>query len=215
MGSRDQMMNGREMHSAGGQPGVRSLVAARAAAVVITVGIAAASFVLSFAALHDLAARAGIPAQLAWLWPLIVDGTILQATTAVVALAGDRQRDRSRRYFWIVLSSAAAVSLGANALHAIVSASAPLGPWLAAAIAVVAPIALLATTHGLSLLIRVSDPLEYLCGAKKRHVSKCHTTTIRRCLRRPSRSSNWPSTPSRGVRRSPSPLGNRGSRWPR
>ena len=160
MDSRDQVMGGREMSSASPQPGGRSLAVTRAAAVAITVGIGAASFVLSFAALHDLAARAGIPVQLAWLWPLIVDGTILQATMAVVALAGYREQDHSRRYFWVVLSSAAAVSLVANALHAVVAASAPLSPWLAAAIAVVAPIGLLATTHGLSLLIRVPGPIE-------------------------------------------------------
>ena len=97
----------------------------------------------------------GIPGQLAWLWPMIVDGTILQATMAVVALAGHQDQERSRRYFWIVLSSSAAVSVGANALHAVIPGSMPLSPWLAAAIAVVAPVSLLATTHGLSLLIRV------------------------------------------------------------
>jgi uncharacterized membrane protein YidH (DUF202 family) len=131
------------------------LAITRVAAVLITIGIGAASFVLSFAALRDLAARAGIPGQLAWLWPMIVDGTILQATMAVVALAGHRDQERSRRYFWVVLSSSAAVSVGANALHAVIPGSAPLSPWLAAAIAVVAPVSLLATTHGLSLLIRV------------------------------------------------------------
>jgi len=132
----------------------------RIAAVLITVGIGAASFVLSFAALRDLAARAGISERLAWLWPLIVDGTILQATMAVVALAGHRDQDRSRRYFWIVLSSSAAVSVGANALHAVISGSVPLSPWLAAGIAVVAPVSLLASTHGLSLLIRVSGSVD-------------------------------------------------------
>jgi hypothetical protein len=136
----------------------RSLVFARAAAVLITVGIGVASFVLSFAALRDLAARAGISDRLAWLWPLIVDGTILQATMAVVVLAGHRDQQRNRRYFWIVLSASAAVSVGANALHAVIPGSAPLSPWLAAAIAVVAPVSLLAATHGLSLLIRVSTP---------------------------------------------------------
>lgn len=137
--------------------GGRSLAFTRVAAVLITVGIGVASFVLSFAALRDLAARAGISERLAWLWPLIVDGTILQATMAVVALAGHRDQHRSRRYFWIVLSSSAAVSVGANALHALIPASVPLSPWLAAAIAVVAPVSLLASTHGLSLLIRVGS----------------------------------------------------------
>ena len=35
-----------------------------------------------------------------------------------------------------------------------------MSPWLAAAIAVVAPVSLLASTHGLSLLIRVSGPVD-------------------------------------------------------
>lgn len=155
MSSRDQELGFREGPIAETRMGRRSLAVTRVAAVLITVGIGAASFVLSFAALRDLAARAGIPGQLAWLWPMIVDGTILQATMAVVALAGHRDQERSRRYFWIVLSSSAAVSVGANALHAVIPASVPLSPWLAAAIAVVAPVSLLATTHGLSLLIRV------------------------------------------------------------
>jgi uncharacterized membrane protein YidH (DUF202 family) len=152
----EQMPSARESGSASAQAAGRSLAFTRVAAVLITVGIGAASFVLSFAALRDLAARAGISGRLAWLWPLIVDGTILQATMAVVALAGHRNQDRSRRYFWIVLSSSAAVSVGANALHAVIPGSVPLSPWLAAAIAVVAPVSLLAATHGLSLLIRVS-----------------------------------------------------------
>jgi len=150
--------DGQMSRSADSEIGGRSLALTRVAAVVITVCIGAASFVLSFAALRDLAARAGIPGQLAWLWPMIVDGTILQATMAVVALAGHRDQERSRRYFWIVLSSSAAVSVGANALHAVIPGSKPLSPWLAAAIAVVAPVSLLAATHGLSLLTRASRP---------------------------------------------------------
>jgi uncharacterized membrane protein YidH (DUF202 family) len=153
--SHDQEPGLRDDRSVETRMGRRSLAITRVAAVLITIGIGAASFVLSFAALRDLAARAGIPGQLAWLWPMIVDGTILQATMAVVALAGHRDQERSRRYFWIVLSSSAAVSVGANALHAVIPGTQPLSPWLAAAIAVVAPVSLLATTHGLSLLIRV------------------------------------------------------------
>jgi uncharacterized membrane protein YidH (DUF202 family) len=155
MKSHDQVLSVKDDRPRGALVGRRSLAFTRVAAVVITVGIGAASFVLSFAALRDLASRAGIPGQLAWLWPMIVDGTILQATMAVVALTGHRDQERSRRYFWIVLSSSAAVSVGANALHAVIPGSMPLSGWLAAAIAVVAPVSLLATTHGLSLLIRV------------------------------------------------------------
>jgi hypothetical protein len=134
------------------------LALTRAAALSITVGIGVGSFVLSFTALADLAARAGIPERLAWLWPCIVDGTILQATMAVVALAGLEDQRHNRRYFWIVLSVSAAVSVVANGWHAMLPSSAPLSPWLAAAIAVVAPVSLLAATHGVSLLIGVRTP---------------------------------------------------------
>jgi hypothetical protein len=131
------------------------LRATRVAAVLITAAIGAGSFVLSFAALRDLAARASVPRDLAWLWPLIVDGAILQATMAVVALAAFAGQRGSRRFFWIVLAVAAAVSIGSNALHAVLPRSTALPPWLAALIAMVAPVSLLAATHGLSLLVRV------------------------------------------------------------
>src|SRR5436305_14500107 len=62
----------------------------RAAAVLITVVIAAASFVLSFSSLWNLAARSAWPTWLAWQWPVIVDGTIVLATMAIVALASHR-----------------------------------------------------------------------------------------------------------------------------
>jgi hypothetical protein len=138
----------------------QALRRARTAAVIITAGIGTASFVLSFAALRDLAARAGIPDQLAWLWPLIVDGAILQATMAVVVLAGYSDQRGSRRFFWAVLTCSAAVSVGANALHAVIPPDAVLNPWWSAGIAVVAPVSLLAATHGLSLLSRVGKQVD-------------------------------------------------------
>jgi hypothetical protein len=89
---------------------------------------------------------------------LIVDGAIVQATMAVVALAAYTDQRDSRRFFWCVLVAAAAVSIGSNALHAVLPRAAALPPWLAALIAMVAPVSLLAATHGLSLLARVGNP---------------------------------------------------------
>ena len=56
--------------------------------MVGTVFIALGAFWLSFTALADLAARSGVDRGQAWAWPLIVDGIIVVATVAVVALAG-------------------------------------------------------------------------------------------------------------------------------
>lgn len=128
----------------------------RAAAVVITLAVGAASFRLSFEALRDLAVRAHVPADLAWLWPVIVDGTIVLSTLGVVALAGYRGLRRDRAFFWMVLTFAAGVSIGSNTLHAIVPPGQPLSPWLTGFMASIAPVSLLATTHGLTVLTRVN-----------------------------------------------------------
>jgi succinate dehydrogenase hydrophobic anchor subunit len=126
-----------------------------AAAVLITVVIALASFILSFSSLWNLAARSAWPTRLAWLWPVIVDGTIVLATMAIVALASYRHQRGNRRFFWAVLCAAAVVSVSGNAVHALIPGAAPLVPWLSAAIACVPPIALLATTHSLAILWRL------------------------------------------------------------
>ncbi|KAA1250211.1 DUF2637 domain-containing protein [Mycobacterium simiae] len=134
----------------------RMLHATRYAAVSITAVIGIASFILSFASLTDLAIRSGYPHDLAPLWPIIVDGTILSATMAVLALGAYGQQQRAnRRFFWWVLALAAMASVGSNALHAIIPPGNELAPWLKAAIGVVPPVSLLATAHGAAILSRV------------------------------------------------------------
>ncbi|MFD5175422.1 DUF2637 domain-containing protein [Nocardia sp. NPDC058379] len=122
---------------------------ARWSAVVIVVAIGAAAFVLSFAALRDLAVMANTPAPLAWLFPVIVDGTIIQATIAVLALADSPERS----FFTRVLIAGATVSIGGNIAHAVVSGHGV----LAAVLAVIAPAALLVDTHGLAVLLRARN----------------------------------------------------------
>ena len=138
------------------------------AAVAITIVIAMASFVLSFSVLWDLATMAGLPHQLSWLWPVVVDGTILQATISVVALAPYEQQRRGRRFFWAVLGVSALVSVASNAVHAVVAATADLPPMLAAAIATAAPISLLAATHGIAVLskLKVETPAVEVTSTK-------------------------------------------------
>lgn len=55
-------------------------------ALAMTTVLAAAAFRLSFDALRDLATRCGIRASLAWLWPVVVDVTMTQATVSLLAL---------------------------------------------------------------------------------------------------------------------------------
>ncbi|MFD4433336.1 DUF2637 domain-containing protein [Nocardia sp. NPDC058497] len=68
-------------------------VAARRSTTALTVVIAGAAFWMSFTALRGLAVTAGVPAAEAWLWPLIVEGSMTQSTIALLALAHhDRYR---------------------------------------------------------------------------------------------------------------------------
>lgn len=123
-------------------------------AVAGTVFIAIGAFWLSFTSLADLAARSGIGAGQAWAWPSIVDGIIVVATVAVVALAGQK----AAWYPWALLIGGAVVSVTANALHAIVAADADVPALLAAAIAAVPPVVLLAITHLTVILTRATSP---------------------------------------------------------
>lgn len=136
------------MSTADQQP--KSIRWARWSAVLIVLAIGAAAFVLSFAALRDLAVMAHTPTHLAWLFPVIVDGTIIQATIAVLALADSPERT----FFTRVLVAGATVSIGGNIAHALVSGHGA----LAAILAVIAPAALLLDTHGLAVLLRTRNP---------------------------------------------------------
>jgi hypothetical protein len=121
-------------------------------AVAGTVFIAAGAFWLSFTSLADLARRSGIDTGEAWAWPLIVDGIIVVATVAVVALGGTR----TAWYPWALLIGGALVSVTANALHAVVAADATVPGGLAACVAAVPPVVLLAITHLTVVLTRTS-----------------------------------------------------------
>lgn len=133
---------------------IRGHKAAIVTAVAGTIFIAAGAFWLSFTSLSDLAARSGIGSSQAWAWPFIVDGVIVVSTVAVVALAGSR----SAWYPWALLSGAAAVSVTANSIHAVVAADADVPALLAAAVAAVPPVVLLAVTHLTVLLMRMPAP---------------------------------------------------------
>jgi AraC-like DNA-binding protein len=56
-------------------------------ATAMTALIATGAFWLSFTALRSLAITAGVPRGEAWLWPLIIEGSMAQATVALLALA--------------------------------------------------------------------------------------------------------------------------------
>lgn len=136
-------------------PGLpKTISVARGIAFFIAFVVGLINLILSFFTLRNLAVRSDIPVELAWMWPVGIDGTILVATLGVVAIGSDPSRRSDRRYFWTLLVSSAAVSIGFNIVHAILPGSGPLPMLLNAVIAATAPITVLLTTHALVVLGR-------------------------------------------------------------
>lgn len=114
--------------------------------VVLAVMLALFAFILSFDALRVVGLACGIQPSLAWMFPLIVDGSTLAFTWAAWAF---RTRRMGTAYPWLMLVLFSAISLVGNALHAHpVQVNGLLLPdWATAMIMTVPPVALLATTH--------------------------------------------------------------------
>ncbi|WP_159599073.1 DUF2637 domain-containing protein [Agromyces humi] len=146
-------------------------------AVVGTVFIAAGAFWLSFTSLSDLARRSGLDPAQSWVWPLIVDGIIVVATVAAVALA----RSRVAWYPWMLLIAGTAISVAANAIHAIVAETTEVPLILAASVSAVPPLVLLAITHLTSVLMRAprkTSSAEALAPAATKSLARLPTATI-------------------------------------
>ncbi len=118
----------------------------RAASLNALIALAAAT--LSFHALFDLGRMTGVfPGWLPLLLPVVVDVFILQASLSLVVAAANARADR--RYHWTILTVSSTVSVALNFYHALVVNVGQLPELVSASIAVIPPLALLASTHGL------------------------------------------------------------------
>jgi hypothetical protein len=99
--------------------------------------LAAAAFTLSYDALHQLALDSRVRPGLAWLWPVVIDGTIVVALLTV--LAAKRAATRAG-YPWMLAGLFSAASVAFNIAHA------PDRP-VARLVFAMAPVALVLTTH--------------------------------------------------------------------
>jgi hypothetical protein len=108
----------------------------RASAAGVMV-LAAAAFTLSYDALHQLALDSRVRPALAWLWPVVIDGTIVVALLTV--LAAKRAGARTG-YPWALAGLFSLASVAFNIAHA------PDRP-VAQLVFAMAPIALVLTTH--------------------------------------------------------------------
>jgi hypothetical protein len=99
--------------------------------------LAAAAFTLSYDALHQLALDSRVRPALAWLWPVVIDGTIVVALLTV--LAAKRAAARAA-YPWALAGLFSLASVAFNIAHA------PDLP-VAQLVFAMAPVALVLTTH--------------------------------------------------------------------
>ncbi|AIK67751.1 excisionase [Mycobacterium phage Piro94] len=116
--------------------------AARKVAAAGTVAVGGLAFALSFTSLSELSASSGVDQS--WMVPLVVDGGIIVATMATVALS------RHGWYAWTLLLLSSLVSVAGNVAHA-----QPHG-LVAMVIAAIPPLWLLGSTH-LTVLLYQDD----------------------------------------------------------
>jgi Protein of unknown function (DUF2637) len=121
--------------------------------------LAAAAFSLSYDALHQLALDSQVRPALAWLWPVVIDGTIVVALLTV--LAAKRAATRAG-YPWALAGLFSAASVAFNIAHA------PDRP-VAQLVFAMAPIALVLTTHLLMQQVgwRRAAPIPTAPGAEQ------------------------------------------------
>jgi hypothetical protein len=105
-----------------------------AAGVIV---LAAAAFTLSYDALHQLALDSRVRPALAWLWPVVIDGTIVVALLTVLAA---KRAAAWAGYPWALAGLFSLASVAFNVAHA------PDRP-VARLVFAMAPVALVLTTH--------------------------------------------------------------------
>jgi hypothetical protein len=99
--------------------------------------LAVAAFTLSYDALHQLALDSRVRPGLAWMWPVVIDGTIVVALLTVVAA---KPAAAGTGYPWALAGLFSLASVAFNVAHA------PDRP-VARLVFAMAPIALVLTTH--------------------------------------------------------------------
>lgn len=123
------------------------------AVVPLVVVVIAMAFILSAPSLIQLATASNISPDVAWAWFVIVDGTILVATFSVLLLR-KRKSAPVRMYPGIILIAFGSLSIWANGVH---GNDRPLSDIETFIVGSIAPVALLASTHLLVIILTSAD----------------------------------------------------------
>lgn len=110
-----------------------------------------ASFIISFRGLYDVASWAGLGSSIQWAVPVFIDGAILTYALAVLV---HRSRGESTWPSWLSLGAFTAMSITANAAHAIsVPQDSRWQTVIGALIAAMAPLGVFAATEQMARLV--------------------------------------------------------------
>ncbi|MER5494250.1 DUF2637 domain-containing protein [Streptomyces sp. NPDC002490] len=146
-------------------------------AAVVTLGAAACA--LSYDALQQMAASIHIRGALTYLFPLIIDGFIAYGVRGLLVLR--TAPFAARLYVWALFGTASAVSIWANALHAVrLNQQGPpgvglrLGDLTVGVLSTVAPLALAGAVHLYILIARRAEPTD-----RPGHFGQPDTQTVR------------------------------------
>ncbi|MEW1551610.1 DUF2637 domain-containing protein [Streptomyces tsukubensis] len=146
-------------------------------AAVVTLGTAACA--LSYDALQQMAASIHIRGALTYLFPLIIDGFIAYGVRGLLVLR--TAPFTARLYTWALFGTASAVSIWANALHAVrLNQQGPpgtglrLGDLTVGVLSTVAPLALAGAVHLYILIARRAEPTD-----QPGHSGQPDTPTVR------------------------------------
>lgn len=129
-----------------------------------TVVLSLICFAISYIALVDLAQIAGQGPE-SYLWPVMVDGTIVVATVAAIAA--------SDWHSWTLLVAAAIVSVIGNGIHAWITQ----GTWIAVGVALTPPVFLLWVTH---LTVRLGTHFDETLGEPPAESQEAAPTATKR-----------------------------------
>ena len=136
--------------------------------------LAAAAFTLSYDALHQLALDSRVRPALAWLWPVVIDGTIVVALLTV--LAAKRAATRAG-YPWALAGLFSLASVAFNIAHAPDRPVAQLVFAMAPVALVLPPTCLCSRSAGAGRGPATPTPCPYTKPARNPHTRKRRATS--------------------------------------
>ena len=137
--------------------------------VVIVLIVAAAAGTISWDAQCWVAGELGVDSGLRWLYPVVIDGSLVGATVGVLAVTARPER----AWMWFLLGAGLAASMIGNGAHAPADGWDIIGPLTLHRLGSALPaLGLFAMLHTLVLVVRASAPAPRRATARPERVPR-------------------------------------------